>query len=395
MRVRTTYEKMARTIALIVALTLVLAACGDDGEDSDTTAAPGDTTDTSMADTTTGDTTATTTGDTTETTTGDTTAQNEGPFTIGVSNTLVGNQWREQMVCSIQAQALASGVVDEVVLANRNTDATGQIADIEGLIGQGVDAIIVNPHDATALDDVIAAAADQGIIVISVDQAVTAEAAYNVTNDQVAYGEMGARWLFEQLGGEGNVVYMRGIDGAPADTARDEGFQAALADFPDIEVVEEVFTGWDPSQGAQQALDIITTTEVDGIWTSGIDYTVVEQFQNADAEYVPIVGADNNGFIDQLIQLEPEGLTGAAVTNPPTVGGVATAVAVDLLTGAEEHPQDITLTPEVYDNVEGTDALQELYLEGLPPGFVSTLQIEPYTTYTDEQVLDCQGPADA
>ena len=48
----------------------------------------------------------------------------EGPFTIGVSNTLVGNQWREQMVCAIKAQARVSEVVDEVVLANRDTDAT-------------------------------------------------------------------------------------------------------------------------------------------------------------------------------------------------------------------------------------------------------------------------------
>ncbi|WP_026874963.1 substrate-binding domain-containing protein [Jiangella gansuensis] len=318
----------------------------------------------------------------------------EGPFTIGVSNTLVGNQWREQMVCSIQAQALASGVVDKVVLANRNTDASGQIADIEGLIGQGVDAIIVNPHDRTALDDVIAAADEQGIIVISVDQAVTAEAAYNVTNDQVAYAELGARWLFEQLGGSGDVVYMRGFEGNPADVARDEGFQAALADYPGINVVREVHTGWDPTTGAQQALEILSAAEVDGIWTSGIDYTVVEQFEAARHPYVPIVGADNNGFIEQLIELKDEGLIGAAVTNPPPVGGVATAIAVDLLTGAEEHPQDTLLTPEVHDNVEDLATLEELHLPDLPTGFVSTMELEPWTTYTQEDVLECRGPGD-
>ena len=316
----------------------------------------------------------------------------EGPFTIGVSNTLVGNQWREQMVCSIQAQALASGVVDDVVLANRDTDASGQISDIEGLIGQGVDAIIVNPHDRTALDDVIAAADEQGILVISVDQAVTAPEAYNVTNDQVAYGEMGARWLFEQLDGEGEVAYMRGADGAPADDDRDDGFQAALDDFPDIEIISEVHTGWDPSTGASQALDIITTTDVDGIWTSGIDYPVVEQFDGAGVDYVPVVGADNNGFIEQLIELADDGLTGAVVTNPPPVGGVATAIAIDLLTGAEDHPQDTVLEPDLYDNIDHMDELEELYQPDLPQGFVSSIEIEPWTTYTEEQVLACEGP---
>ena len=133
-------------------------------------------------------------------------------------------------------------------------------------------------HDRSALDAVIEEAASQGIPVISVDAPVTAPSAYFVSNNQVEYGEVGARWLFEALGGEGKVVYMHGIDGHPADVDRDTGFQAVLADYPGIEIVAETYTGWDPSVGAQQALEILSTEEVDGIWTSGIDYTVVEQF---------------------------------------------------------------------------------------------------------------------
>jgi ribose transport system substrate-binding protein len=318
----------------------------------------------------------------------------EETFTIGVSNTLVGNQWREQMVCAIKAQARVSGVVDQVIEQNRDTDAAGQISDIEGLIGQGVDAIIVNPADRTALDDVIAAADEQGILVISVDQAVTAPQAYNVTNDQVAYAETGARWLFDQLGGEGDVLYMRGFDGHPADADRDEGFQRALADYPDITIAQEVFTGWDPSTGAQQALDILSTQQIDGIWTSGIDYSVVDQFEAAGHDYVPIVGADNNGFIKQLIDLREAGLEGAIVSNPPPVGGVATAIAVDLLTGAQEHEQNTLLTPELTDNVADTAALEELYLPELAEGESSTIEIEPFTTYTVQDVLDCRGPGE-
>lgn len=325
---------------------------------------------------------------------GDSGGGGEDSFTIGVSNTLVGNQWREQMVCAIKAQARVSGVVDEVVLSNRDTDASGQISDMEGLISQGVDAIIVNPADRTALDGVIAAADEQDILVISVDQAVTASQAYNVTNDQVAYAELGARWLFEQLDGAGDVLYMRGFDGHPADADRNEGFQAALADYPDINIVNEVFTGWDPSTGAQQALDILSTTEVDGIWTSGIDYPVVEQFEAAGHSYVPIVGADNNGFIQQLIELQEDGLTGAIVTNPPPVGGVATAIAVDLLTDAAEHDQNTTLTPQVYDNIDDLSTLEDLYQPDLQQGFVSTMEIEPWTTYTEQDVLDCRGPGE-
>src|SRR5215210_7944821 len=127
-------------------------------------------------------------------------------FVIGVSNTLVGNSWREQMICSIKAEAAASGIVDKVVVVNRNGGSTEQIADLEGLISQGVDAIILNPTDREGLNAVIETAISQGIVVVAVDQAVSAEGAYVVTNDQTAYAQLGAEWLFEQMGGKGNVA---------------------------------------------------------------------------------------------------------------------------------------------------------------------------------------------
>ncbi len=356
-------------IVLIVVFALVAAACGGDDDDAaDTTAAAagGD------------DTTATTE------------AMADETFTLGVSNTLVGNAWREQMICAIKAEALARGNVDEVVLQNANTDVAGQIAQIQTLISQGVDAILVNPADRSALDDVIEEASAQGIPVIAIDAPVTAPSAYFVSNDQVLYGEVGAKWLFEALGGEGTVAYMRGLDGHPADTDRDTGFQAALEDYPGIEIVYENWTGWDPSVGAQQALEVLTTMDVDGIWTSGIDYTVVEQFGVAGVDYVPVVGADNNEFINQLITLSGDGLSGAAVSNPPSVGGVGAAVALDILEGKSVDQQTL-LTPVVLS--EQAD-LEAVYVDGLTAGWSSYMEIEPYVHYTSDMVIDCKGPGE-
>ena len=68
-------------------------------------------------------------------------------FVIGVSNTLAGNGWREQMVCSVKAQALASGKVSKVIAISKNGGPTEQIQDLQSLISQGANAIIVNPAD--------------------------------------------------------------------------------------------------------------------------------------------------------------------------------------------------------------------------------------------------------
>ena len=116
-------------------------------------------------------------------------------YKIGVSNTLVGNGWREEMICSVKAQALASGQVDEVLVHNVNGDASAQIAGMRNLISSGANAIIVNPADREALNPVIKEADARGIKVVAVDQAVTAPEAYVATNDQVAYGRLGAEYL--------------------------------------------------------------------------------------------------------------------------------------------------------------------------------------------------------
>ena len=121
---------------------------------------------------------------------------------------------------------------------------------------------------------------------------------------------------------------MRGIPGVPADTDRHTGFMQAKKKYPGIHVVKQTFTSWQFANGGKQILDILNSgVKVDGVWTSGIDYTVVNAFKTAGKSYVPVVGADNNEFLRQLKALYPT-FQGAAVTNPATVGGVGAAVAI-------------------------------------------------------------------
>ena len=93
-------------------------------------------------------------------------AQDDG-YVIGVSNTVQGNGWREEMICSIKAQALASGEVASLNIAHRNTDPAGQLEDLRNLIAAGVDAIIMNPADPEALNSAVKEATDAGIPVIT------------------------------------------------------------------------------------------------------------------------------------------------------------------------------------------------------------------------------------
>jgi ribose transport system substrate-binding protein len=291
------------------------------------------------------------------------------------------------MICAVKAQAAASGKVSKVLVSNQNGAAPEQIAAIRNLISSGANAIILNPADATALDSVIAQAKSHGVKVVSVDQAISSPDVYNVTNNQKLYGYLGGQWLAKKLGGKGNVLEMRGISGAPADTARHEGFMEAMKKYPGIKVVKQTFTGWQFGTGGKQALDVLQSgTKIDGIWTSGIDYSVVNALKTAGKSSIPVVGADNNKFLGQLLA----GTPGAAVTNPATVGGVGAAVAIDALEG--KTPKRATvLTPQVWDAANKSQ-WEKYYDKSLSPSYSSQLQVKPYTTYTDQQLKSCQGP---
>lgn len=311
-------------------------------------------------------------------------------YHIGVSNTVQGNGWREEMICSIKAQAKVSGEVGELTILHRNTDAAGQLEDIRNLIASDVDAIIVNPVSPDAVNAALEEAIDAGITVVSVDQAVTAEGAYLLANNQEEYGYLGAKWLFDELGGSGNVVYMRGAAGATADTDRDTGFQRALGEYPDIEVVAEVQTGWDQATGAQQINDIIASgQEFDGVWTSGIDNVIVDALVAAD-KLVPVVGADNAGFVQQL--LEVDGLEGAAVTNPASVGGAGVTLALQILDGEAPADAATLVNPEVWDNTsdEGKATLTEANDPDIDATWPLGISIPDWTTYTKDDILACE-----
>ena len=214
----------------------------------------------------------------------------------------------------------------------------------------------------------------------------------SLTNDQVEYAKLGAKWLFDKLGGKGAVVEIRGIDGVPADADRHKGFEEVLKNYPDIKVAASVFTGWAQNKTAEATKDLLASgKEIDGIWTSGIDSTVVTAYQTAGKPYVPVVGADNNGLIGQLIDLKDKGLSGAAVSNPPAVGAAGLGLALAVLE-KKNPPRVVKISPTVWDNTTGMAELKAAFNPKLDPYYSDKIDIPPYTSFTMDQLIDCKGP---
>jgi ribose transport system substrate-binding protein len=321
-------------------------------------------------------------------------AAQDGGYVIGFSNVgQVGNGWREEMVCSAKAQALKSGQVASMNIIHREGGPADQLADVRSLIDAGVDAIVLNPSSGDAINDAIEEAAAASIPVVVVDQAVTAPSAYLVSNDQEEYAYLGAKWLFEHLGGTGNVVYMGGAAGTSADNDRRAGWERAKAEFPDIAEVKTVQTDWQQATGVQQINDMFNEgLQFDGVWTSGIDNVIVTAFKDAGQPFVPIVGADGSEFVQQLVN--EEGLVGALVTNPASVGGAGVQLALDLLNG-ETVEKVMTFAPALFENAtdEGRAALEAAADPDIPPTWPIGIT-NPLTNYEKADILACKAPGE-
>ena len=313
-------------------------------------------------------------------------------YTIGFSNPGgVGNGWREEQLCSVRAQAAASGQVSDLTDIHRDTDLAGQLEDIRNLIAADVDAIVLNPASVDGLNSAIKDATDAGIVVVAVDTAVTEPSAYNLSNNQADYAQIGAEWLFEKIGGAGDVMYVRGIAGHGADDSRHQGWLAALENYPDINVAVETHTGWDPAVAKQQMADtLLGGQNIDGVWTSGLGLSVVDAYTESGTPLVPIVGADNSGFVG-YIGGGVDGLVGAAVTNTATVGGAGVELALRILDGDAPESNTVSIEPQLWanDSEDGLALIAANTKPNLDPLWPVLTQIDGWTEFTDEELIAC------
>lgn len=347
-----------------------------------------------------------------------------GQYTIGFSNSFgIGNGFREEQLCTAKAQALVSGEVTSGTWIHQPEETYPQLQQLRDLVAKKPSAIVFNPLDKEALNPAIQEGQDAGIKMIAIDAYVTQPGVLNLSNDQVGYGYVGAKWLFEQMGGKGKFLYMRGLVGHPADADRDEGVKKAMADYPDIVAVpnnDGVDTKWDPTITTTYMQNFINSGQYDqvqGVWTSGMDSQVVDAIQAAGKPYVPIVGADLKLFVGYLLNKDGkhDGLKGIAVYNPAAVGGAGVTLALKALNGEDTGAVTKTVkdnagndvdiqavflpTPEAYDNTTdaGKAKLEEIYNPDLQDLWPVSWYINGWTDYSFEQMNPpggCKGPGE-
>lgn len=265
-----------------------------------------------------------------------------GPWTIGMSHFGVNaNTWTVQMAHESESAAAGNKDVGKFILLDANIDQAKQVADIEDLIAQKVDAIIVTPLTPTSADAGIAKAVAAGIPVI-VHTGLTESDKYtlDIQGGGENFGKVMGDFLVKQLGGKGNIWVLRGLPGHPEDINRYKGLLKSI-EGTTIKIVEEDTGNWQYDNGKKLCETFyLKNPKIDGIWSSGADMTraCVDVFKQFGTPIPPITGENNNGYFGQWIA---DGFPSISAEYGPEQGAAGVRAAIALLEGKEMHKRYI------------------------------------------------------
>lgn len=266
-------------------------------------------------------------------------------FKIAFSNSYVGNAWRTAAINIFNAYCSnlkEEGFIGDYYSSSAGDDVQAQINEIRNMMSEGYDAIVCIAASATGLTSTLEEAAERGIVVVCFDANVESDLVYNVNTDQFRYGEQLGEFMAEQLGGKGNILWLKGIDGNAVTIARVEGVQSVLDKYPDIKVLGDGFTGWDEAKGAQvmsQLMSAYSDQGIDGIIDEGGSGDAIVQSLTEygyDATKVPIAeGEMFNSFMKDWVEMD---LNTWACAQPPYLSAAAVNVALAVLNGEKVDP---------------------------------------------------------
>jgi ribose transport system substrate-binding protein len=157
----------------------------------------------------------------------------------------------------------------ELRVLNANEDPDAQISQVEDLIQAGATAIMINCVDSTAIVPGIEKANEANIPVILVDRTTAGgEIATFIGSDNVQAGELEGEYIVKRLNGKGKVVALNGPAGIEVSRQRYQGFLNAIKDYPDIEVVSEMWISWDQAEVMATMEDILQAQpEINAVFT--------------------------------------------------------------------------------------------------------------------------------
>jgi ribose transport system substrate-binding protein len=251
--------------------------------------------------------------------------------TIGFTAPAADHGWIAAITNNAKAQAGKYSDV-KLVAVDPGKDAPAQIAAIQSLIQQKLDAIVMLPYDGAQLTAVARQATDAGIPVINLDREFSDPAAAFtlIKGDNYGMGVSAGHYVGRKLKGRSDAVIaeIAGIDTLQLTQDRSKGFADTLATYG-LKVTNRVAAQFTVDSGQAVTANLMQAApKIDALWNHDDDQGVgvlAAIKQAGRKEFFMVGGA---GSLDAMQHIEAgDTPLEATVTYSPTMASSAISLA--------------------------------------------------------------------
>ena len=239
---------------------------------------------------------------------------------IGVSLPSADHGWTGGIVW--WAEKTAKEINDKSIKITVVTakDAGEQVNQIENLMVQGIDALVLLPHEPGPLTKISEEAVSKGIFLTVVDRNLERPVQnLSVVGDNPGFGRACGAELVKQLGGKGDILVMEGIP-CQVNTDRVEAFKAEIAKAPGIKILDSQPAYWDTEKALKLMENFLQKhSKIDAVWTGDDDVLIgaLKAYEESGRKDVKLfIGGGGSKVIIKKV-LDKDTLVPLDVTYPP------------------------------------------------------------------------------
>jgi ribose transport system substrate-binding protein len=223
-------------------------------------------------------------------------------ITIGITQNNVGVDSYQTTYENAFKEAAAGMPGVKTIVLDAGGDVARQIAQLQDLTQQRVDAIIIWPTNGQAVVPAVKQAHDAGIPVVVTNSQIGDAGKPFIKSfsgpNNILQGQYAAEMMCSALGNKGEIVQITGQPGYTTAMERQKGFEDRLAEAcPEVKILESQPADWNREK-AQRVMENFLTKydEIDGVY-SGDDNMGVGALNAAKAanraEGLIFIGATN------------------------------------------------------------------------------------------------------
>ncbi len=257
---------------------------------------------------------------------------NAKDLTIAVSIPAADHGWTGGVVFHAQrvAKLLEASHPGLKIIVKTSPDGASQANAVEDLVTQGIDALVILPHNPDELMASIKDVKAKGIFVTIVDRALSDTSFQDlyVGGNNPALGAAAGNYIKEHSP-DAQVVVIRGLP-IPIDQMRQDGFDQAIAGS-NVKVLEKQFGNWSRDDAFKVMQDYLTKyPKIDVVWCQDDDMAVgvleaIKQANRTDIQYV-IAGAGMKEMVKKV--MDGDKMIPVDVAYPPSMVGTAEELTV-------------------------------------------------------------------